>query len=69
MTPITSSGNFFTQVQYNYGKFSNPDFDQIVERAAKSSNPAERQNYYIQAERILCETEAALIPLYHSTFP
>ena len=60
---------FHTGSQYNYGKFSNPDFDQLVDRAAKSSNPAERQNFYIQAERILCETEAALIPLYHSTFP
>jgi len=60
---------FHTGSQYNYGRFSNPDFDQLVDRAAKSRNPAERQNLYIQAERILCETETALIPLYHSTMP
>jgi len=58
---------FHTGSQYNYGEFSNPDFDELVERAAKSKDPAERQKLYIQAERILCEIETALIPLYHST--
>lgn len=58
---------FHTGSQYNYGEFSNPDFDELVDRAAKSKDPAERQELYMQAERILCETEAALIPLYHST--
>jgi len=60
---------FHTGSQYNYGKFSNPDFDQLVERAAISKDPAERQELYIQAERILCESEAALVPLFHSTYP
>ncbi len=54
--------------QYNYGNFSNSEFDKLVDRAAKSTDPAERQQLYIQAERILCETEAALIPIYHSTY-
>ena len=56
---------FHSGAQYNYGKFANPEFDQLVERAAKSRNPAERQELYILAERLLCEEEAALIPLYH----
>ncbi len=56
---------FHTGSQYNYGKFSNPEFDQLVDRAALRRNPAERQELYILAERLLCETEAALIPLYH----
>jgi len=60
---------FRTGSQYNYGKFSNPDFDALVDRAAKNSDPAERQELYIQAERILCETEVALVPLFHSTYP
>jgi len=54
--------------QYNYGNFSNTEFNKLVDRAAKSTDPAERQELYIQAERILCETEAALIPIYHSTY-
>lgn len=59
---------FKTGGQYNYGKFSNSEFDSLVDRASKSNDPAERQELYIQAERILCETEAALIPIYHATY-
>lgn len=54
--------------QYNYGNFSNAEFDQLMERAAQSKDPSERQELYIQAERLLCETEAAVIPLWHSTY-
>jgi ABC-type oligopeptide transport system substrate-binding subunit len=56
---------FLSGSQYNYGKFSNSEFDQMVARARLSRDPAERQELYILAERLLCETEAALIPLYH----
>jgi oligopeptide transport system substrate-binding protein len=54
--------------EYNYGKFSNSEFDLLVNRAKNNYDPAERQDLYIQAERILCETEAALIPIFHSTY-
>lgn len=54
--------------EYNYGNFSNPEFDDLVNRAKNSYDPAKRQELYIQAERILCETEAALIPLFHVTY-
>jgi ABC-type oligopeptide transport system substrate-binding subunit len=60
---------FHSGSQTNYGKFSNSEFDQLVDSAAKSKNPAERQELYIRAERLLCETEAAVIPIYHATFP
>ena len=53
--------------QYNRGNFSNAGFDELVDRAATSNDPAERQELYIRAERILCESEAALIPIYHAT--
>lgn len=59
---------FHSGTEYNYGKFSNAEFDKLVDRAAKSNDPAERQELYIQAERLLCETEAALIPLFHVTY-
>lgn len=57
---------FHSGSQYNYGSFSNSEFDQLVDHAQKSKDPAERQELYIQAERLLCESEAALIPLYHA---
>lgn len=65
--------NFLSEIfhsgsEYNYGNFSNAEFDKLVDSAAKSNDPAKRQELYIQAERLLCETEAALIPLYHATY-
>jgi oligopeptide transport system substrate-binding protein len=60
-------GIFHSSSEFNYGRFSNPEFDRLVDRAANSKDPMERQELYILAERLLCETEAALIPLYHPT--
>lgn len=57
---------FRSDADFNYGHFSNPDFDSLVDRAAAIHDPAERQALYIQAERLLCETEAGIIPLYHT---
>lgn len=54
--------------EYNYGSFSNAEFDLLVNRAKNSYDPAQRQELYIQAEQILCETEAAIIPIFHSTY-
>jgi peptide/nickel transport system substrate-binding protein/oligopeptide transport system substrate-binding protein len=56
---------FHSGSEYNYGNFSSSEFDQLVDSASGSSDPAKRQELYIQAESLLCETEAALIPLYH----
>jgi len=53
--------------EYNYGRFSNSEFDDLISRAAQSNDPSERQELYIQAERLLCETEAAIIPLFFRT--
>lgn len=59
-------GIFHSGSEFNYGHFTNSDFDQLVDLAAKSTDPAERQELYILAERLLTETEAAVIPLYHT---
>ena len=56
---------FHTGGEYNYGHFSNAEFDSLVDRAAASRDPAVRQALYIEAERLLCETEAGIIPLFH----
>jgi oligopeptide transport system substrate-binding protein len=60
---------FQTGAEYNYGGFTNSEFDKLIDRAAKISDPAERQLLYMQAESILCESEAAIIPIYHATYP
>lgn len=55
---------YYSGAQYNYGHFSNSTFDSLVDRAASLHDPATRQSLYIEAERVLCETEVGLIPLY-----
>jgi oligopeptide transport system substrate-binding protein len=59
---------FKTGAEYNYGGFSNSEFDKLINLATESNDPAKRQELYIQAERVLCETEAAIIPIYYSTY-
>ena len=58
---------FHSRSENNWGHFSSAEFDRLVEQAATLSDPAARQALYIQAERILCQDQAAIIPLYHST--
>lgn len=57
---------FRTGSQYNYGGWQDPSFLDLVSRAHASSDPELRQLLYVEAERILCETEAAVIPLFHT---
>ena len=59
---------FRSDAEWNYGHFSSTEFDSLFDQAASSHDPAERQDLYIQAERVLCEEEAAVIPLYHTFF-
>ncbi len=69
---INDPDNFLREIfhsasQFNFGAFSNPKFDQLVDKAARITDPAERQVLYILAEKILCVDEAALVPLFHVT--
>lgn len=44
--------------------WSNPNFDALVERAARETDLATRIDLYAQAENILIEEEAAIAPVY-----
>ncbi len=59
-------GIFRSSSEYNYGKYTNFKFDQLVDRAKNIMNSTEHQELYILAERLLCETDAAVILLYHT---
>jgi ABC-type oligopeptide transport system substrate-binding subunit len=60
--------NFRTGTQYNYNHFSNAEFDALVDQAGDAAgDPPTRQALYIEAERLLCEVEVALIPIFHTT--
>jgi len=51
----------------NYGKYNNPEFDKIVDQAARETNPAKRLELYRQAEDILVNKDAGVIPIYWYT--
>jgi len=53
-----------TGVAQNYGKFSNPEFDKLVEEAASLLDNDKRAELYAKAEDILVKEDAAIAPLY-----
>lgn len=64
--PHERLGSFHSAHENNHALFADPEYDQLVEDAqAAADDPPLRQALYIQAERILCEQEAAIIPLWH----
>ncbi|NPV84465.1 MAG: hypothetical protein HPY45_00465 [Anaerolineae bacterium] len=55
---------FLSTSESNPGFFADARFDQLVQQAAGMNDPLERQRLYIEAEKILTEEQAAIIPLY-----
>ncbi|MEM7345494.1 MAG: ABC transporter substrate-binding protein [Chloroflexota bacterium] len=55
---------YHSEGEENRTNFANSEFDQLVEQAGRTNIPIERQTLYIQAERILAEQEAIIMPLY-----
>jgi oligopeptide transport system substrate-binding protein len=65
--PYTFMELFLTGDGNNSGAYSNPQFDQLVERARQTADIPERYRLFEQAERMLDE-DAAYIPyMYYST--
>lgn len=56
--------NFYTGDSQNTTKYSNPAFDEAMDKASRAKNVAERGKYYQQAEDILSQDVPA-IPIYH----
>lgn len=48
----------------NDRKYSNPVFDELLNRAADESDPAARMELYTRAERILVEEDLPLLPIF-----
>jgi ABC-type oligopeptide transport system substrate-binding subunit/ABC-type branched-subunit amino acid transport system substrate-binding protein len=49
--------------------WNNTEFATLIEDAMRTPDPETRKALYKRAERILCEEEAAIIPLYFHTAP
>ena len=49
---------------YNYGRWENEAFDQLVDEARLLTDDSERQALYAEAEQLMVVDEAATMPLY-----
>ena len=56
----SSSGN-------NHTLFNNPEYDELVDQAAFETDLKARHDLYVEAETILVESDAAIIPIYWYT--
>jgi oligopeptide transport system substrate-binding protein len=51
----------------NHGRWKNPRYDQLLDLAARESEPQKRAKIYDDAQKILTEVDAAIVPLYWKT--
>jgi oligopeptide transport system substrate-binding protein len=56
---------FITGSDLNGGRFSNPEFDSLIEEAVLAGGGAERQEILARAEEILIDQEQAIMPIYY----
>jgi oligopeptide transport system substrate-binding protein len=57
--------NLFTSYgENNKTGWGNPRYDALVEAAAREAEPAARQRLYDEAQRILCEEDVPIVPLF-----
>jgi oligopeptide transport system substrate-binding protein len=62
--PFTFMQLFVTGFDLNYGAYSNPQYDALVQRAAAVGDVAERYRLFEQAERLI-DDEGVNIPIYY----
>ncbi|MEK7210438.1 MAG: peptide ABC transporter substrate-binding protein, partial [Candidatus Binatota bacterium] len=48
----------------NNTRWKNPRYDQLLELAAKEFNEKKRTQLYNEAQKILCETDLPIVPLF-----
>ena len=51
----------------NHLRWRNNRYDQLAESAAREFDTKKRERLYDEAQRILCETELPMVPLYWRT--
>jgi len=50
----------------NFTKWQNPHYDDLIKKGASTLNPSERLKLYAQAQKLMLEDEAVVIPLMSS---
>jgi oligopeptide transport system substrate-binding protein len=51
----------------NHGRWKNPRYDELLEQAAREQDEKKRTRLYDQAQKLLTETDAAIVPLFWTT--
>jgi oligopeptide transport system substrate-binding protein len=51
----------------NYSRWKNSRYDQLLEQAAREMNEQKRVRLYNEAQRILCETDVPIVPLFNTS--
>jgi oligopeptide transport system substrate-binding protein len=62
--PMTYIDMWITDGSANRMKYSNPEFDALVQKARFELDPKKRFQYMLDAEKVVLEQDAALVPLY-----
>ncbi|MBW5380026.1 peptide ABC transporter substrate-binding protein, partial [Brachyspira hampsonii] len=65
--PMTMLEIMLTGNSFNYGLYSNPSYDVLVNSARKTADASVRMKYMMDAEKILID-DMPFIPLYHRAF-
>ncbi len=61
--PLTWMLLFETDGQYNAGKYSNPQYDSLVEKAKTELDPEKRLDDFLEAEKILVKDDVGIAPI------
>ncbi len=64
----TFSIAYHSTAQWNEGNWSNPDFDELIDAARSESDLAQRKALYKQAQKLLMEDGAVVIPYFRPLF-
>jgi oligopeptide transport system substrate-binding protein len=67
LDPNTFLELFQTKSGQNYGKFSNEEFDRLIQEAARMPGGPERTAKLKRAEEIFVNEDQGIIPIYHYT--
>ena len=66
LDPNTFLELFQTDAGQNYGKYSNREFDRLIQEAARLPDGPERTAKLAKAEEIFVEEDQAVIPIFHA---
>ncbi len=62
--PMTYMDLWLSDSSFNTGGYDNPDYDDLITQAQEETDPARRMEIMREAERLLVEEDAGVVPLH-----